>query len=117
MASRLIPSSSCALVAVASALVICIHWRVSVYLIPGGLRIPWTGHQVQSVLSPPRRSTGRAPGARLRINCSNTGLSAAGSWPAKLGIAQYSVESPTNPLGIVLPGAFVSTVRRIGPPS
>ena len=56
--------------------------RVSVYLIPGGLRIPGTGHQVQSVLSPPRRSTGRAPGARLRINCSNTGLSAAGSWPA-----------------------------------
>src|SRR5947209_530037 len=59
--------------------------------------MPGTGHHVRSVLSPPIRSTGRCPGARLRISCTSTGLGAAGSLPAYPGTAEYSKESPTKP--------------------
>src|SRR5689334_15981830 len=81
---------------------------------PGGVLVWGTGHQLQSVLSPPKRITGWAPGARFRTNCTNAGFKAFGSVPANDGIAHSSVESPTKPLGITRPAAPV--VNTAGPP-
>src|SRR6202042_1745294 len=77
---------------------------------PGGLATPGTGHQVQSLLSPPIRSSGAWPGARSRISCSNTGLTAFGSLPAYAKTAGYSNDSPRKPDGIVLPVGAALTV-------
>src|SRR5262249_9588570 len=76
---------------------------------PSGALMWGTGHQLQSVLSPPSRITGCAPGARFRTNCRNAGFNAFGSSPANDGIAHSSVDSPTNPLGITRPGTRVLT--------
>ena len=80
--SRLIPRISRASSACVSAAVTCTQLFVSEYLIPLDLGTPGTGDHVQSVVSPPIRSSGACPGVRLRISCSNTGLIACGSLPA-----------------------------------
>ena len=54
-ASRLMPRIRWARSASATARAAATHRRVSVYLTPGGRAIPFTGHQVQSVVSPPIR--------------------------------------------------------------
>ncbi len=89
--------------AAASAFVTAIQLFVSVYVTPGGRVTPATGHQVESLLSPPILSTGCWPGVRLRINRSNTGSTAAGLVPAYASTAGYSSERPRNPVGITAP--------------
>jgi hypothetical protein len=62
--------------------------------------VPWIGHQVQSVLSPPIRRTGACPGASARTSATRTGLTAPRSPPLYWLIARYSAEMPTKPAGI-----------------
>lgn len=72
-----------------------------------------TGHQVQSVLSPPILILGGCPGDRLEISCSNTGLIALGSEPAYASTARYSSERPRNPRGIGGPLSNRGRVRTV----
>ena len=92
---------------------IAIQPGVSALLTPAGVRKPGIGHQVWSVVSPPIRSSGGLPPARLRISWTNTGLIAAGSVPAYAGIAKYSSESPRNPAGIDRFVAGLPTARTL----
>ena len=73
-ASRLTPRISREFSSVSIACAICSHLGVSVYVTPPGFFIPGTGHQVQSVESPPKRSTGDWLGAIWRIRFRNAGL-------------------------------------------
>ena len=66
---------------------------------PGGLRTPGVGAQVQSVVSPPKRSTGDCPGVRLRTSWSKTGSGSAAG-PKYRGAERYSMDRPTKPGGM-----------------
>src|SRR5450755_767705 len=82
---------------------------------PGGLAMWRTGHQVQSLLSPPTLSSGLWPGARLRISCSKIGLTAFGFGPAYCSRPGNSTDRPTNEGGIGRPTAARSTVNTLAP--
>ena len=66
---------------------------------PGGLRTPGVGAQVQSVVSPPKRSTGRCPGVRLRTSWLKTG-SGSVAGPESHGAERYSMDRPMKPRGM-----------------
>src|ERR1700722_18266033 len=66
---------------------------------PPGLLIPGTGHQVLSVESPPKRSTGDWLGAMSRTRFRNAGLTDFGFVPAYCSNALYCIDSPRKPEG------------------
>ena len=75
---------------------------------PGGI-IPFSGHQLPSVLLPPIRMIGCWSGARPFSRFSRTGSIASGLLPVYWCTARTSNETPTNPSGIEGPDGVVAT--------
>ncbi len=110
-ASRSTPRISLPRTAVASEWATSSQFGVRVKVTPGG-RATWgTGHQDQSVLSPPRRSTGVWSGAMASIRCRKTGLTASGLVPAYCTSVFISSDRPTKPDGTGLPTVAPVTVN------
>ena len=73
--------------------------RSKMILTPAGLAMPGIGYHVQSVVSPPIRSTGPPLGARLRISCPSTGSTPSGPGRSASATVPYSSETPMKPDG------------------
>src|SRR5689334_22663021 len=70
---------------------------------------PGIGHQLRSVLLPPIRICGGAPGDRLRSSASRTGLTAFGLRPVYWRTAGNSIDTPMNPGWIGRPTGVLDT--------
>ncbi len=110
-ASRSTPRMSRPRTAVATERATSSQFGVSVNLTPGGRATLDTGHHDQSVLSPPKRSTGLCSGAMSSMRCRRTGLTAAGFVPAYSSSALISIERPTKPDAIGWPIAAPVTLN------